>query len=75
MFETWVRSLIQCYLINSKITVMHFFPIFNRTPLKFPISWVWVIFPKYWEKNPGLVINDYKMICVFKKYSNIIVTV
>ena len=30
---------------------MHFFPIFNKTPLKFPISWVWVMFTKHWEKT------------------------
>ena len=34
--------------INLEITVMHFFPIFYKTRLKFPI--LWVMFPKYWEK-------------------------
>ena len=42
-----------CSLNHCKITVMYFFPIFNKTLLKFPISWVWVLFPKYWEKIPA----------------------
>ena len=40
---------------------MYFFPIFNKTPLKFPISWVWVMFPKYWEKTLVREISVYKV--------------
>jgi hypothetical protein len=35
---------------------MHFFPIFNKTPLKFPTPWVWVMFPKSWKKSLQLKI-------------------
>ena len=31
-----------------------FFPIYNKTPLKFPIPWLWVMFPKYWKKSLAL---------------------
>ena len=27
------------------------YPVFNKTPQKLPISWVWVMFPKYWKKS------------------------
>jgi hypothetical protein len=27
------------------------FPILNEILLKFPITWVWVMFPKSWGKN------------------------
>ena len=40
-----------CSLNHLKIAVMCFFPIFNKTPLKFPMSRVWVMFPKYWENS------------------------
>jgi hypothetical protein len=36
---------------HCKNSVMHFFPIFNKTPLKFPIPWVGVMFPKSWKKS------------------------
>jgi hypothetical protein len=35
---------------HCKISVMHIFPNFNKTTLKFPMPWVWVRFPKSWKK-------------------------
>ena len=36
---------------NCMTIGLHFSPIFNTAPLKFPISWVTVMFPKIWEKT------------------------
>jgi hypothetical protein len=44
---------------------MHFFPIFNKKLLKFPIPWVWVMFPKSWKKNPVIFINIIIIIITF----------
>ena len=46
------QTVIVCvHLINCKIAVVYFFPIFNKTPQNFPILWVLAMFPKYWEKS------------------------
>ena len=28
-----------------------FFCFFNKTSLKFPLPWVWIMFPKYWKNS------------------------
>ena len=52
-----------CSLNNCKITVMIFSPNFNKTPLKFPITWVWV--PK---KNTQILNLYFLQFSKFLKY-------
>ena len=50
---------------HCKISVIYSLPIFNKTPLKFPILWVLVMFPKILEKIPELyesLINTTKFV-------------
>ena len=47
-----------CSLNHCEIAVMYFFPNFNKTPLKFPIPRVWVMFPKYWKKAQYNISNS-----------------
>jgi hypothetical protein len=43
---------------HCKISVMHFFPILNKTPLKFPIPWVWVMFRKSLKKSLSDIVTS-----------------
>ena len=41
------------FIKSLQIYSDEFFPNFWQTLLKYPSTWVWVMFPKYWEKNPA----------------------
>ena len=47
----FIKSLHNCSHVN--------FPNFEQNTLKFPIPWVWVMFPKYWEKIRGPSLDLY----------------
>jgi hypothetical protein len=51
MFENAILERDCLHSFNHcKISVMQFSPIFNKTSLKFPMPWVWIMFPKSWKK-------------------------
>ena len=48
-----------CSLNHCKITVVNFFQIFNKTQLKIPITWIWVMFLKYFSfTSSQLIITE-----------------
>jgi hypothetical protein len=64
------ETVIVCiHLINAKFQSCIFSQIFNKTPLKFPIPRVWVMFPKSWKKSllpelygTGLEIEEFHIV-------------
>ena len=51
VFKWWKMSSKTLILCFSPVFLLFFFPIFNKTPLKFSIPWVWVMFQEYWKKS------------------------
>ena len=49
-----------CSLYHCRVSVKYFFPIFNKTLLKSPNPWVWIMFPKYRKKSLWLIVSDKK---------------